>query len=372
MLTAPRRAFLAAMFAVLTAPVLSSAHPTPFSNININVTETGTDVAVIAYAFDFSAQLGLASEAQAVDRAVVGDRHEKIAAFVLERLEIAVDGTALPGTPVGVAWSGGPSAPAATGQAATVGLQYPGTSGRTIRVTARFFPYDPLHESFLSVRRNGTLVGEAILTLQQPSAELSLEGRQSRVDVIKRFTRSGIEHIAIGPDHVLFLIGLLLLGGSFWQLVRIVTAFTIAHSVTLTLAALDMVSLPPRLIEPLIALSICVIAVHNLIRGVPDSPSDARKDHRIWIAFGFGLIHGFGFANVLRELALPRAALGWSLFSFNLGVEIGQLLIVVVVAWLMAAVARRGAILHRRLVLLGSLAVLWAGFFWFVQRLFFA
>jgi hypothetical protein len=374
--TSTRCTLLAALFIALTQPL--AAHPTPFSNININVTDAGADVTVIAYAFDFAAQMGLASEVQALDRSVVGDRHEKIAAFVVERLEVAVDDNRWTGTPLGVAWSGpappatGPSTPLGTGQAATIRLQYSGAPGRTIRVTSRLFPYDPLHESFISVRRNGTLVGEAILTLQQPSAELALDGRQSRLDVIKRFTRSGIEHIAIGPDHVLFLIGLLLLGGTFWQLVRIVTAFTIAHSVTLTLAALDMISLPAGLIEPLIALSICVVAVDNLIRGVPDSPSDAPRDHRIWIAFGFGLIHGFGFANVLRELALPRAALGWSLFSFNLGVEIGQLVIVVIVAWLMAAVARRGAILHRRIVLFGSLAVLWAGFFWFVQRLFFA
>lgn len=379
------------MLVAITPPALSeveglAAHPTPFSNINVNVTEAGAEVTVIAYAFDFAAQMGLPSEAHAFDQAVVGAQYEQIAAFVAERLEIAVDGRKLVASPIGVAWSSGSAT--TLGRAATIRIGFVGpganAGGRTIRVTVRFFPYDPLHESFLSVRRSGAPVGEAILTLAQPSAELSLDGSQSRVDVVKRFIRSGIEHIAIGPDHVLFLIGLLLLGGTFWRLVRIVTAFTLAHSVTLTLAALDILSPPARLIEPAIALSICAVGLSNLFSrrspgplgpgasGGPEGPPLHQRDLRTWLAFGFGLIHGFGFAYVLRDLELPRAALGWSLFSFNLGVEIGQLVIVLTVSLALAWVMRRSPILHRRIVLVGSLAVLWAGFFWFVQRLFFA
>jgi hypothetical protein len=343
------------------------AHPTPFSNINLNVTEAGVDATVIAYAFDFAAQMGLASEVQAFDPALVGAQQEKIAAFVAERLEIYLDGQRLTAAPIGVAWSAGSAT--TLGRAATVRLAFAraGAPASTIRVVARFFPYDPLHESFLSVKRDGTLAGEAILTWQQPAAQLALDGSQSRLEVVKRFTRSGMEHIAIGPDHVLFLVGLLLLGGTFWQLVRIVTAFTLAHSVTLTLAALDIFSPPARVIEPLIALSICAVGLSNLA-----PRSSKTRDIRAWMAFAFGFIHGFGFAYVLRDLELPRAALGWSLFAFNLGVEIGQLAIVLVVAGLLAWVARRTPILHRRIGVAGSLVVLWAGFFWLVQRLFFA
>ena len=92
---------------------------------------------------------------------------------------------------------------------------------------------------------------------------------------------------------------------------------------------------------------------------------------RAWIAFAFGFIHGFGFANVLREMNLPSRALGWSLFSFNLGVEIGQLLVVVLVTSALMAVRSRNEAAGRRLVLAGSLAVILAGAFWFVQRVFF-
>ena len=148
---------------------------------------------------------------------------------------------------------------------------------------------------------------------------------------MKVFIPSGIHHILIGPDHILFLIGLLLTGGSWGTLVSIVTAFTIGHSITLSLAALNEVSPPPAIIEPAIALSIVFVGADNLVRG------DGR-DLRAWVAAVFGLVHGFGFANVLREFGLPREALGWSLFSFNVGVEIGQLAMVLVVASVLAAI----------------------------------
>src|SRR5262245_27865444 len=115
------------------------------------------------------------------------------------------------------------------------------------------------------------------------------------------------------------------MGGSIRQLTIVVTAFTVAHSITLSLAALNLVTPPPRIVEPAIALSIVYVGADNLlVRG--------GRDVRAWIAFAFGFIHGFGFANVLREMDLPTRALGWSLFSFNLGVEIGRLLVVVAVA----------------------------------------
>jgi hypothetical protein len=92
---------------------------------------------------------------------------------------------------------------------------------------------------------------------------------------------------------------------------------------------------------------------------------------RVWIAFAFGLIHGFGFASVLREMGLPARALGWSLFSFNLGVEIGQLVVVAVVASAIAAIRKRSEVAGRRLAVAGSIAVILAGAFWFIERVFF-
>jgi len=182
--------------------------------------------------------------------------------------------------------------------------------------------------------------------------------------VMRTFTASGVHHILIGPDHILFLIGLLLLGGRWTALLKIVSFFTIGHSITLSLAALNLVTPPPSLIEPAIALSIVFVGADNLVRG------DGR-DLRAWVALAFGLVHGFGFANVLREFGLPREALGWSLFSFNVGVEIGQLGIVLVVATLLEAVRRRSSLVGARVATAGSIVVIAAGSYWFVQRVFF-
>lgn len=342
-------------------PAVLVAHPTPFSNILIALTGDGGAVSVVAYAYDFAQELKL-PEPQAFDRRLVGNDYEKIARLVVDRVRVELDGRVAAAEAVSVAL-------ASDQKTATVTWRFSGRPIDRIRVTARLFPYDPLHESFVTLRDHGRLAGEFILTAGRPSAEQTLGRGPSRSTVVVRFVRAGIEHIAVGPDHVLFLIGLLLLGGGLWPLVRIVTAFTLAHSVTLSLAVLGVVTPPSRLIEPAIALSICVVGVNNLIRVSKDSHA---ADYRVWLAFTFGLVHGFGFASVLRTMDLPRAALGWSLFAFNLGVEIGQLVIVVAVSLTLVWIARRRAALRRRIAIAGSLAVLWAGFFWFVQRVFFA
>jgi len=172
-----------------------------------------------------------------------------------------------------------------------------------------------------------------------------------------------MNHILIGPDHILFLVGLLLLGGSPRRLLMVVTSFTIAHSITLSLAALNMVTPSPHVIEPAIALSIVYVGFDNLL-------VKNGRDVRAWIAFCFGFIHGFGFANVLREMDLPRQALGWSLFSFNVGVEIGQLIIVLIVASLLAAIRSRSEAAGRYIAVAGSVLVIVAGAYWFTQRVF--
>src|SRR6266702_1841204 len=144
----------------------------------------------------------------------------------------------------------------------------------------------------------------------------------------------------------------------------IVTSFTIAHSVTLSLAALNILSPPARLIEPAIALSIVYVGADNLL-------AQGGRDVRAWIALAFGFIHGFGFANVLREMDLPSRALGWSLFSFNFGVEIGQLIVVLIVATALAALRARSEWAGKQLAFAGSVVVIAAGVFWFIQRVFF-
>src|SRR5207302_1458145 len=226
---------------------------------------------------------------------------------------------------------------------------------------ALMFPYDPAHQTFVNVYEGGSLTSQAILDRGRTRFEYFAGTRQGAIAVVRKFVPAGIHHILIGPDHLLFLIGLLLLGGSIRQLLVVVTAFTVAHSVTLSLAALNVVSPPARIVEPAIALSIVYVGADNLL-------VREGRDVRAWIALTFGFIHGFGFANVLREMDLPTRALGWSLFSFNVGVEIGQLLVVSIVATALAAVRARNEAAGRQLAFAGSIVVMAAGAFWFIQR----
>lgn len=193
------------------------------------------------------------------------------------------------------------------------------------------------------------------VTLGAPGA--SAEGLAA---TFRRFFVLGVEHIATGYDHVLFLLALLLVGGGLRSLVAIVTAFTVAHSVTLSLAVLDVMQLPPRLVESAIALSIAWVALENLL--IDQSRGRWR------ITFGFGLMHGFGFASILRAMHLPREGLIASLLAFNLGVEAGQL-VVVLLSYPLVVLIQRSP--HRRLLIgLTSGAILVLALWWFFQRAF--
>jgi hypothetical protein len=234
----------------------------------------------------------------------------------------------------------------------------------TLGIHAVMFPYDRLHQTFVNVYEDGPLRQQFVLAVNNPDRIYYTGTTQGALAVIKTFVPAGIHHILIGPDHILFLIGLLLLGGGWKALLKIVTAFTVGHSITLSLAALNLVTPSPSIIEPAIALSIVFVGADNLVRG-------GGRDVRALIALTFGLVHGFGFANVLREFGLPREALGWSLFSFNVGVEIGQLFIVLLVASALALLRRRNETISARVAFAGSVIVIAAGTYWFVQRVFF-
>ncbi len=352
------RAAVLALAIALVAGSGASAHPLQFSFVDLNVTARGLDAAITIHGFDAAHDLGLASEADVYAPGFAAAHGPRLMSLLLSRVAIVADGVRLQPAPIDVQAVPDQQAVVLRVEAVT------DSPPARLHVAGVLFPYDPAHQTFIRLFERGAISQQAILTAGRPSADFISGHAQGRFDVLKRFGLSGIEHIAIGPDHVLFLIGLLLTGGGVWPLVRIVTAFTVAHSLTLTLAALNVVTPPARLIEPAIALSICYVGVDNLIRR-PDSP-----DRRAWIALVFGLVHGFGFANVLREMDLPGHLLGWSLFAFNLGVEIGQLAIVVVVAGMLAVVRRRFPAAGRWIVLGGSVAVIWAGFFWFVERVF--
>jgi hydrogenase/urease accessory protein HupE len=169
----------------------------------------------------------------------------------------------------------------------------------------------------------------------------------------------GIEHILTGADHLVFLLGLILVGGRARSLALVVSAFTLAHSLTLALATLSFITPSPRLVEPLIALSIAYVGVENLF------VKDTTKRWRI--TFPFGLVHGFGFAGALREIALPQAQVPVALVSFNLGVEAGQLGVLALALPLIFA-ARRAPAFRDRGAKLASLGIAAAGVVWFLVR----
>jgi len=239
----------------------------------------------------------------------------------------------------------------------------------SLRFDGPLFATDPAHETFFNVYAGDVLVHQDVLDHAHTSSLWSAAGAAAtsaatrRAGVVQRFVIEGVHHIFIGPDHVLFIVALLLLGGGLQRLLRIVTAFTLAHSVTLALAATGVLAPPARLVESVIALSIVWVGADNLWRG-----GAQRRDHRIAIAATFGLVHGFGFASVLGDLGLPREALAWSLLAFNLGVEIGQACIVLVAAPLLGALHARRPRWARVAVASGSAVVIAAGTWWFVER----
>jgi len=233
------------------------------------------------------------------------------------------------------------------------------------RVTL-FQEIDPAARHVVTVDGDERRLG--LLGVAHPGMRLS-GVRAGLGETLRHYVAAGIEHIAIGYDHIAFLLAVIVLGRRFWPLFAAVTAFTVAHSITLTLAVFGWVELPARIVEPLIAATIVYVAAENFfIR-------DIR--HRWWLTFAFGLIHGFGFASVLREYGIPDHALVPALAAFNVGVEVGQVLVVAiaVLAW-RAGFALSGkagvhgdALLQRRVSLVVSVGVLLLGLYWLAERL---
>jgi hypothetical protein len=230
-----------------------------------------------------------------------------------------------------------------------------------------FADLDPTHRGLLRAQFGEQTV-TGVLGPDQPRLSLDPEGR-TRLAQFFDYAREGVWHIWIGFDHVLFLLSLLLpavlsaprFAPAFLEVFKVVTAFTVAHSITLALAALSVVSLPSRLVESAIAASVVLAALNNLFPVV--------QRGRWLVAFTFGLIHGFGFASVLTELGLPKESLLLALVGFNLGVEAGQLCIVA--AFLPIAYALRDSWVYRRVVVVGGSALIVViASLWMIERVF--
>jgi len=232
---------------------------------------------------------------------------------------------------------------------------------------------DPSHRGLLTLQA-GAAVQTAVLGGKSTQAAFAVFS-PSKWRTFVEYLQAGVWHILSGIDHLLFLLSLLLPAVLLrrhgrWEpvtrarpalisILKVVTAFTLAHSITLTLAALDVVRLPSRLTESVIAASIIVAALNNIFPVVTDS--------RARIAFAFGLLHGFGFASVLSDMGLPQGARVLSLLAFNLGIEAGQLAVVLTVMPIIYGI-RAGTFYRRGVMPWGSAAIASIATVWLVQR----
>lgn len=247
-------------------------------------------------------------------------------------------------------------------------LTYPGSPSSSLSVKSNLM--DKLsrghREYFRLTNGAGNTIAERLLDANNTTAEVAageLSAALGRWHTFKQFLILGLEHILLGFDHLCFLLALLLVAATLGSVVKIVTSFTIAHSITLALAAFDKVTLSPSIVEPMIAISIVYIGLENIWRKGKDI------EGRWLLTFAFGLIHGFGFAGVLKELNIGAGGSGIAvpLLSFNVGVELGQLAVAALV-WPLLQWLRNRPALTNKLVPVGSLLVAIAGGYWLVER----
>jgi HupE / UreJ protein len=333
------------------------AHAAPFSYLDIDLHDGVADGTLTVHVLDPAHDLGVTPADRLYDPGVLKANFKAITQDLNRGLFLSSGGRDL--TP---RWTG--VTPLPQQQQLRFSYTIPNVTAGAITARTNLYLYDRFHQTFVNVYQDGKLRQQWIFNHGALERTYYFGTTSGVLEVIKTFVPAGVHHILIGPDHILFLCGLLLMGGSWKTLIKIVTAFTLGHSLTLSLAALNIFAPPATITEPAIALTIVVVGVDNLMRG-------GGRDLRAFAAALFGLIHGFGFASVLKEFGLPREALAWSLFSFNVGVEIGQLIIVGIVATTLEFVRRQNPVVGRRVALAGSYVVIAAGAFWFIQRVFF-
>ena len=210
---------------------------------------------------------------------------------------------------------------------------------------------------------SGVVASQTLLDAESDSIAVDLEAQSpSALRVVWSFLKLGNQHILSGNDHLLFLAGLFLAACSVRELVVVLSAFTVAHSISLALVVMGGVHLPASIVEPLIAASIAWVGVENLVR-------DSRRS-RWLVVFGFGLIHGFGFAGALLDLGfgVSMGEVALALVSFNAGVESGQLVVAAALVPVIWAIRMR-PLWQKKLMPLGSLLIAIAGGYWMITRL---
>jgi hydrogenase/urease accessory protein HupE len=271
-----------------------------------------------------------------------------IAKGTIEKLQLQVDGKACS--------FGAPSIAEVENDGVEIQVALDCPSGSSWSYQADFLvsPFEPGHRHYLEA------FGSPVGVLDAGNNKVAFTGEAPTGGVAGKFLMLGVEHIWTGYDHLLFLAGLLLAASRLKEMLMIVTGFTVAHSITLSLSALDVVRLSPEVVEPAIAASIAWVGLENLVR------PPARR--RVLLTFVLGLVHGFGFAGLLAELGIPRGSLLTVLLSFNGGVELGQAAVVMVLLpvllWL-----RRIEAWEKRAIPILSLVVAGMGFYWMIERL---
>jgi hydrogenase/urease accessory protein HupE len=355
---------VAALLLVLLAPV-ALAHKPSDSYLALTPSDAGFDGEWRIALRDLEMAVGLDhNKDRRITWGELRARHDQVAAYALQRLGISAGGSKCE-------IRSGPQLvdDLSDGAYTVMPLSVKcGGARPVVIVYSLLVDLDPTHRGLVTLKGAGA-PQTFVLSSQHRQETLPSVG-SGALRQITTMLREGIWHIWTGLDHLLFLLALLIPAGlraavargkrQEWKpllkdVLTLVTAFTIAHSITLSLATLRLVSLPPRLIETAIAVSI-VVAGWRLRR------ADAQPAP--WIAFGFGLVHGFGFANVLADMQLPAGSLALSLFSFNAGVEVGQCVIVAallpLIRWMQGYDAYRRAVLPAAAVVIAAIGLAWS------------
>jgi hydrogenase/urease accessory protein HupE len=349
----------AAIAALLAYATPAFAHPVPFSYLDLRLQPGSVELSIVVHMFDAGHDLQVDPADRLLDNAFLATKQDALVALIAPRIHLTADGATL----IPVSWSAAEPLPDRQSVRLMAKYELHGAPG-TYTVDTRMFPYDTAHQTFVNVYEGDALTLQAILDVGKTRLDYYSGSREGALAVGRRFIPAGLRHVWLGPDHLLFLVGVLLLGGTMRQLAWLAGGFAVGNAAAFLLTVLSLLHPAPRLIEPAIALSIVYVGADNLmVRG--------GRDMRVWIATAFGLIHGFWFANGLREMDLPARAFRWSLASFDLGVEVAQILTILTLGVGIAALGRRSPEAARRLVDVGSAAVIMAGIYLFVQRVFF-
>lgn len=359
---------LRAAFALLAFASSAAAHQSPFTYLDIRVQPGSLELSLIAHAFDIAHDIGVEKPEQIFEEETLRDRVPRMTALLADRMTFQVDDRAVAAAP----WTVAEPLPQQQSIRFTSRVLTAGAPG-VVHVTARLFPYDPVHQTFVNFQEHDVVASQTILNLTNPAAHYYAGTTSGVWAAVRSLTTNGFLHILSGPEHLVMLVGLLLLGGSLRTQLTITSAFIVGHVIALGLATFTLIGPPAHLIEPGVALAIVYIGTDNLM-------SSGGRDVRTWISFVVGALHGFGFVAVLRAMALSRPALAAALVAVNTGMAAAQIGAAMVIGWALARLRTRVA--HSTTVpahpgsvrgpaLVGSVGVMVVGAVWFVQRVFF-